>query len=460
VALLAALAASLRFYTLGDWSFAGDEIATLQETRALFGPGEPAGESQIDRLPRVIPASYIINRAGYALFGWDEWGTRVVSALSGTALVGVVAVLGPLVLGRRVAMLLAVLIAVSPAYIFQSQTNRFYSLAALFAGTTILAGAVSLKRASVWWATLALVSLAVSMLTHAVTAALAPALGVGMFLTRQRDVPALPRTAVVVGGVATVAIAAWLAIYVRPLLAGWNEGVSWAYSPVHSTMAAVNMLGWPLSLLAGVGVVLMVEDRSELRWYWLCCLATWVTTSIALPFVMTYQPWYSFPTALAVLVFAAYGAGGIYDRLRPSRPFTSAAFVALVVSLGLPGLVSHYLDGSKADARAAIEYVDRHWAPGDRIATRMRTFSYYAPERTPVIPIASNDAAAKTLEQLASAGGRLWVVIESGRGGPAAAVQRWLSANASHRLRVMRSRLDYYEYAVDVFLVTPGGTRN
>jgi hypothetical protein len=301
------------------------------------------------------------------------------------------------------------------------------------------------------------VSLVISVLTHTVTAALAPAVAVGMFLSRQQNGRALPRTVMVLGGAATVAIAVWLVIYVRPLLAGWNEGVSWAYSPLHSSMAAVNMLGWPVSLLAGLGVVLMIEDRSELQWYWFCCLAAWATTTMALPLVMPYQPWYAFPTALAVLIFAAYGAAGIYDRLRPSRPFTSAAFVTLVVALCLPGLVSHYLDGSKPDARRAIEYVDRHWAPGDRIATRMRTFNYYAPERGPVVQIARGDAAVDTLEHLASAGGRLWVVIESGRGGPGAGIQRWLSANASHQLRVMRPRIDYYENAVDVFLVAAGG---
>jgi hypothetical protein len=281
-----------------------------------------------------------------------------------------------------------------------------------------------------------------------------------MLLSRPRDVRGLPRAAVGLWVIAAIAIPAWLVIYVRPLLAGWNEGVSWAYSPVHSMMAAVNVLGWPVSLLAGLGVALMVEDRAELRWYWLCCLATWATTVLALPFVMTYQPSYAFPTSLAVLVFAAYGAAGIYDRLRPARPVTSAAFVAVVVVLGLPSLVSHYLDGSRPDARTAIEYVDRRWAAGDRIATRMRTFAYYAPQLTPVVELVRGDAAVDTLGTLASAGGRLWVVVESGRGGPGGALTRWLSANAVHELHVVRSRFDYYEYAVDVFLVTPGGTRN
>ena len=436
-------------------SFAGDEVATLQETHALFGSGSPTGEPQIERLPRVIPASYLINRTGYALFGWDERGTRVVSALAGTALVGIVALLGGLALGRGVALVVATLVALSPAHIFQSQTNRFYSLAALFAGAAILSGAVSLTRPGVGWLLATLVALTLSVLTHTVTAVLALAIGAGMVLSRQQGALALRQPAVALGGIATVALAAWLVIYVRPLLAGWNEGVSWAYSPVHSDMAALNMLGWPLSLLAGVGVVLMFEDRAALRWYWLCCLGAWVTTTLVLPAVAIYQPWYAFPAALSAFVAAAYAAVGIHNRLRPSRAYASLAFVGIVMALGLPSLVSYYRDGSRPDMRAAIAYVDRNWAAGDRVAAPVRTFTYYAPARRPVLPMSRAQVTAEKLEQLASAGGRLWVIIESGRGGLPPVVARWPSDNAFHRLRVVRQRYDYFEYAVEVFLVAP-----
>jgi 4-amino-4-deoxy-L-arabinose transferase-like glycosyltransferase len=459
VALTVALALSLRFYTLGDWSFSGDEVATLQETRALFDGETPPQEAQIERLPRMIPVGYVITRAGYALFGADEFGSRVVPAIAGVVLVGLLALLGELVLGRRMAILAAVLIALSPAFIQQSQTNRFYSLAALFAGAAMLAGALSLKRPGAWWPFIALGAATLSVLTHTVTAALVPALALGTFVSRHTT-RVVPRAAMAAWTIGTVAVAAWLVMYVRPILAGWNQGVTWAYSPVHAMMAAVNMLGWPVSLVAGLGVVLMVEDRWELRWYWLSCLAAWAATVIALPLAMTYQPWYAFPTALSVLVCAAYAVDHVYDRIRQSRPFASAAFLGVVVLLGLPSLLSHYVDGSRPDARTAIEYVDRHWAPGDRVATRLRTFGYYAPSRQPVVTLTPGGAAVATLAQLTSTEGRLWVVFENNRGGLPADVEQWLSANASHRLHVTRQRYDYFEYSVDVFLVTPGRARN
>jgi uncharacterized membrane protein len=451
---IVALATALRFHTLGDWSFSGDEVATFQETRAFFGQGAPTGESQIVRLPRVIPAGYVILRAGYALFGWDEQGSRVVSALAGILLVGAVAVVGALPLGRRTAGLLATLVAISPAHLFQSQTNRFYSLAALFAGVAMLSAAVALKRTSGRWLSVAVAALSLAALTHTVTAALVPAIGVGMYLSRSQNARQLPPAARFLSAIVFASVAAWLGIYVGPSLAGWNEGVTWSYSPSHSVMAAINLIGWPVSMLAAVGVVLMFEDRAELRWFWFSCLAAWITTTILLPFVMPYQPWYSFPTALSVLVFAAYAAVGISERLRPLHAYSGVAFLAFVIALGLPSLASHYVDGSKPNGRAAVEYVDRHWMAGDRVATRMRVFGYYAPGRGPVLPLARGESSAETLEQLASAGGRLWVIVESGRAGLSAPVERWLSANASHRLRVTRPRFDYYENAVDVFLVS------
>jgi hypothetical protein len=448
------VAGSLRFYKLGDWSFAGDEVATLQETRAFFDPASSPPGSQISRLPRAIPLSYYISRVGYDLFGWNEFGTRAVAAFAGAGLVGVVFLLGEIGLGRRTAFMVAALVAMSPAYIQQAQTNRFYSMTALVAGATILAGSVAVARPGVRWVIATAGGSVVAALTHTVAGVLAPVLCAGLLAARYRKAP---RPVALVFGLAALVLGALFIFHVGPLLQRWNEEVPWAYSPVHSILAAVNMLGWPVALLAGLGLALMFEDRTDQRWYWASAVAGWAGTIVALPFVIAYHPWYAFPLALGVLTCAGYAVSDIYGRLRPTRPATSILWLCLVAGLNLPGLASYFTDGSKGDHRAAVAYVNTRWEPNDRVATTSwRAFGYYAPNRTPVFRILRDDNRVETLEQLGP--GRLWVIVESGRGGPPVAIREWLTSRASHRFRVSKRRFDYFEYTVDVFLVQPRRT--
>ena len=79
---LGLLAGGLRFYRLGAWPFFGDELATFREADS-FASDAP-GTTQTDRLPRMIPLSYLIHRGGYALFGRDEFGSRAIMAVLGT----------------------------------------------------------------------------------------------------------------------------------------------------------------------------------------------------------------------------------------------------------------------------------------------------------------------------------------------------------------------------------------
>jgi hypothetical protein len=446
-----ALAACTRLFKLGDWPFSGDEVATLQETRAFFEPGFVAPEPQIALLPRAIPVSYYVNSAGYAWFGWSEWGSRVMPAAAGTSLVLAIVVLGRIGLGTRTALIAALLVALSPAYVQQSQTNRFYSLAALLAAIAMLAGGAAVARGGPLWIGLAAVASVTAALTHTVAAALVAFAGVGIVLATWRPQPSVAKAGLVTFVAAGAAFALLFTLRIRPLLTGWNAEVPWAYSPVHALLAAVNMLGWPTALLAGFGLVAMIQKRDPQRWYWSSLVACWATAVVLLPFVMTYHPWYAFPLALSVMVCASYGVSELYDRLQPSVT-TSVAWLGVAALMGLPGLLSHFVDGSRADHRSAVEYVDRHWKQGDRVLTMSpRTFSHYAPGRSEVVELPHGDAARRVLD--AEQAGRFWIVLESPRGGILPVVREWLSSHAVHRFHASGRRFDYFQFNADVFLV-------
>jgi hypothetical protein len=218
----------------------------------------------------------------------------------------------------------------------------------------------------------------------------------------------------------------------------------------------VNVLGWPVTLLAGLGLVLMSAERSGRRWYWLSALCAWAVVTVALPLVVPYHAWYAFPFALGGLVLAGFAISDIYGRLRPTSRPASVTWVCIALGMNLPSLVSHFVDGSRADMRSAAHYVSSHWQPDDRVATvRIETFRHYAANREPAFALSTGDEATGVLERLIASKGRLWIVVGSTRGGLTSGLERWLLANASHRHRVSRKRFDYFENAMDVFLIEP-----
>src|SRR6516225_9161860 len=85
IAALLLFAGALRFYSLASWPFAGDEILTFPEVDSLFARHSGSVTAQQDRLPRLIPLAYLVHYLDYQLFGRDEFGSRVLMAVLGTA---------------------------------------------------------------------------------------------------------------------------------------------------------------------------------------------------------------------------------------------------------------------------------------------------------------------------------------------------------------------------------------
>jgi hypothetical protein len=96
--VLTLLAGGLRFYRLGAWPFFGDELATFNEAHAFLADSSDQEDSQITRISRLIPLSYLVHNAGYVLFGRDEFGSRAMMAFLGSLQVVLVYVglVGPL----------------------------------------------------------------------------------------------------------------------------------------------------------------------------------------------------------------------------------------------------------------------------------------------------------------------------------------------------------------------------
>jgi mannosyltransferase len=135
VAGLTAVAALLRFLTLGVQSYHHDEVVTASRIlRGSFGHAMDAvGFSE-----SAPPLYYALAWAWTQLTGTGEFGLRSLSALAGVATVPVVYLIGLELRGRRAGLMAAALVAVNPMLLWYSQEARAYSLLALFGAVSLL----------------------------------------------------------------------------------------------------------------------------------------------------------------------------------------------------------------------------------------------------------------------------------------------------------------------------------
>ena len=115
------VAAALRFYQLGTWSFWIDEVFTLSLKEDGFNYN----------LWRQSLALNLIH-ATTGLFGASEWSARLAPALIGVLSIPLLYFPLQRLFGATVALLSVSLLAVSPWHIYWSQNARFYSLLLLF----------------------------------------------------------------------------------------------------------------------------------------------------------------------------------------------------------------------------------------------------------------------------------------------------------------------------------------
>lgn len=135
VAGLTALAALLRFPTLGVQSYHHDEIVTASRIlRDGFGHAMDAvGFSE-----SAPPLYYAIAWVWTQLTGTSEFGLRSISALAGVATVPVVYLIGLELRGRRAGLMAAALVAVNPMLLWYSQEARCYALFTLLCAVSLL----------------------------------------------------------------------------------------------------------------------------------------------------------------------------------------------------------------------------------------------------------------------------------------------------------------------------------
>ncbi len=161
VVVLTAAGLVLRFSTLGMQSYWFDEGLTVLLSKASFG-AMLSGDTT-EALPSLY---FVLAWAWTHLFGVSEIGLRSLSALAGTLTIPVAYAAAKEMVGERIGLGVAVLTAVSPAFVWYSQEARPYALLTLLSALSLLFFAGARRRPAtrnfVGWA----VASALALATH------------------------------------------------------------------------------------------------------------------------------------------------------------------------------------------------------------------------------------------------------------------------------------------------------
>jgi 4-amino-4-deoxy-L-arabinose transferase-like glycosyltransferase len=283
---LTAVAAALRFGTLGVQSIWLDESATMILVRRSFG-GMLSHLSSSESAP---PLYYVLVWIWTKLFGAGPLGFRSLSALAGTLTVPVLYLAGRRI-SPRAGLWAAALACVSPAMLYYSQEARAYALLILFAAAALVLWQRALEEPSgrrlAAWSAISILA----VLTHYFAAFLF--VPEAVLLARRlgwRRVLA-PAGAVVLAGVALAPLAAaqradgktnWIESASLPsrIAESAKQFLVGLYGPLQLPAAALG------GLLALGALALLVARGDELERSRARAVALVAATAVALPLLL------------------------------------------------------------------------------------------------------------------------------------------------------------------------------
>jgi len=451
--LITAIAGLLRLHHLGDWPLFSDENGTFWELGIFFGTTPRLGHPD-EAVPDMIPISMWLHHLGLTMFGSGEFGARMMPALFGTMLVplGYIALHH---LGRFPATAAAVLLAINPEHLFYSQYHRFYSFAALFAGVALVSAARAIRYPSWVWPTLACVTALAAVWVHTLQGMLIGGVVGGWMLVRLLGDKRGWKLRLCLSSLTVAAGLSLLAFWLMPLFRAKSANYPWEGSDsFHALAGSALQAGWPNLMLAGFGWLrLWYRSRSEAA-FWGLQACIWVSASALLPVVLPYHSAYVFPQSFAILILAGYGIGSVgqifHERL------VQLSWLVAILLLPLPSVISYYQDGNRPDYRRAAVWLADHTGPDDAIlAVQWDHFARYEPRLKGRVVRMSPTFNPDEITVQQSGEARVWVAVVRGRSPLPWKMDDWLGLNCSRRATISKRRLDYYEFAVDLYRYEP-----
>jgi len=350
-------AALLRFLRLGEWSFWGDEIFSLGNRSDGFV------ESTTVQLIHLTTS----------ILGTSEWSARLVPALIGTLSVPILYFPAKRMLGVRVALLAAVLLAISPWHLYWSQNARFYVLLLLFHTLALLTFFLGLEEDKPVFILLSLVFFAMAAKERLLAFFFLPVAVLYLICLRlfPFEKPAGLRWKNLAIFFAPLGIVGLL--FAFPYLGnirGWFESFSRVNNnPFWLTGSTFYYIGLPTVLLAAVGGFHFLMKRSRRALFLALGAAVPLIGIVGLSFFHYTANRYIFVALTSWLFLASMAATELVAALHGNQRILAAGVIALLLGSALSENVLYYQyqHGNRDRWREALQIVREEKSPGDLV---------------------------------------------------------------------------------------------
>jgi mannosyltransferase len=453
-----ALAGLLRFYKLGQWSFWIDEIFTLGRVQAHYSTLE-ATLRNVPPQTNWIPFSLLFTSGFLQVLGVSEWTVRLAPAIIGTLSVPILYWPVRKYFSIRVALIFALLLAISPWHIQWSQNARFYPALMLFYNLALFATfwGVEEDRPLAILSGIAFFYLALSerilgfflvpvVISYLLCVWLLPFEKPAGFHLKNLSILALPLLiGLIVEGLS------WLTAGTSRFFGDFGDFIGSAIdSPVRILILIFFSIGLPIVAIAPFSGGWLMWQRS--RGGLLLLLAAIVPVFLLIStsaYLFTVER-YALITLPAWLVLSAVAVDRLASWLPRHGSWVTAALLTVFLSDAAGSLLMYYQlnNGNRPDWRGAFQYVEQRMEQNDLIVSPWPEIGhYYLGVDTAIEGL--NDIDTKAL---ATGDRRVWFVVDSEAVWFAGRNKQWMEENAEllfvWYLR-MREQIDMKVYRYD-----------
>ncbi|MCJ7535286.1 MAG: glycosyltransferase family 39 protein [Anaerolineales bacterium] len=420
LAAITLLAALLRFYKLGEWSFWYDEIFTLRDVARIFELS--ATNQQFSR--------WLIYGA-VNLLGTTEFNARLVPALVGMLSIPILYFPTRKMFGPPTALLFAVFLAVSPWHLYWSQNARFYTTLLLFYTLGLFLVYFAFEEDKPWYLIFALLLFGLAVMERLFGVMLVPVIA-GYLITlrllpfekppgfRARNIWILVIPTVLIGLVGSYQFIS------NP--EKWLEGFGWINNnPIWIIAGITFYIGIPFICMGLVTAVyfLLSKSRGVLL---LTFGAILPAVAIVLLSIFQYSAnRYVFVTLTAWLILSALG---VWELFKQSKGRTwvivsGVLLILLVFPMSENVLYYQYQNGNRDDWKSAFALVDELKKPGDMvIATEQGMGDYYLDEDI------TYHYSSLDYDNLPDTDNRYWFIVDNNLGDKYPELLRWVTGNS------------------------------
>ena len=413
------VAALLRFYKLGDWSFWGDEI---------FSVGFKEDGFNYSFLRRSLAGSMI--HLATTTLGTSEWSARLFPALIGMISIPILYFPIKRLFGAPVAILASGLLAVSPWHLYWSQNARFYSLLLLFYTLALLYFAIGLEEDRPWLLLLSAVFLGLAARERLVALFLVPVVLSYLFLLKilSIDNPLRHRLRYLLL-LFTLGLVLSL-FFVIPYVRNMNQWLVNFGGPNNSPFwilaGTVYYVSLPVVCIGAFGAVYFLLNRNR--------VVLLISVSAAVPLVLMavialfhYSAnRYVFITLTSWTLLAALGVRELFAHLKGHLRIFPAGLVCLlfIALIKEDFLYYQYQNGNRPDWKAAFAFVQSHKEPGEIVLSANKDIGdYYSQEKT-------KGLENFDITNIEESGVRVWIVDDWGSKDINPDTIRWVEENA------------------------------